>query len=319
MAVIEITNLNIIIDTDPGTDDALVLGVASAFFKDNIRALISSYGNVDGDQTYNNLINLADILKIDCDFIKGSLNPMGKDNFIPTDYHGKNGLCGLMLPDANPCKRRAEGGVPCTENLYEMIKEYKNIKYIAIGPLTNFAKLIDKYPDSVNYIDELIIMGGGFEVSNMDNNTEYNFSMDAEAVKKVLACHVKKVLASLDMTHRLAFSLPDIEDITGVKRELLPDDMSDPFTVLAKLFYLNYDTSVKNGNPGAIIHDATTLAYLVGRDDPGAPCNIKQYKIISDEYGALSKHPNGHDVTVIEEIDRDFVKDLLKRSFYEHK
>ena len=93
-------DLSIIIDTDPGTDDALALGVASVFFKDNIRAIISSYGNVDGEQTYNNLINLANLLKIDCDFIKGSLNPLGKDSFIPTDYHGENGLCGLMLPKA---------------------------------------------------------------------------------------------------------------------------------------------------------------------------------------------------------------------------
>jgi len=61
-------NINILIDTDPGTDDALALGVASVFFRDNInniRAIISSYGNVDGEKTYMNMINLAGLLKIE--------------------------------------------------------------------------------------------------------------------------------------------------------------------------------------------------------------------------------------------------------------
>jgi len=201
------------------------------------------------------------------------------------------------------------------ESLYEIIKEHKNIKYIAIGPLTNLARLFDSFPNAVDYIDELIIMGGGFDVSNMPHNTEYNFCMDPVAVGKILSCPVKKVIAPLDMTHQLAFSLPDIEDMTGVKRDLLSGDMSDAFTVLATLFYLNYDTSVKNGNDGAIIHDATTLAYLFDKNK----CDLQEYKIISDEYGAISKHSDGYDVTVIEKIDRDFVKNLLKRSFYEYK
>jgi len=316
--MIDESNLNIIIDTDPGTDDALALGVAAFYFKENIRALISSYGNVEGEQTYFNLINLADILKIDCDIIKGSLNPLGKDSFIPTDYHGKNGLCGLVLPHANP--RYATRATPfqkgALQNIYDLIKIHKNVKYIAIGPLTNLALLLEIFPDSVDYIDELIIMGGGFEVSNMEHNTEYNFSMDPVALRKILACPVKKVIAPLDMTHQMAFDLQDIEDITGVKRELLSDNMSEPFNVLAKLFYLNYDTAIKHGDPGAIIHDATTLIYLLDKNNN---CELKSYKIISDEYGAVSKNSSGYDVFAIEKIDRDYIKDILKRSFYEYK
>ncbi|MCL2775469.1 MAG: nucleoside hydrolase [Oscillospiraceae bacterium] len=300
--------LNIIIDTDPGTDDALALGIASVFFKDNIRAVISTYGNTYGEQTYCNLINLADILKIDADFIKGSLNPLEKDSFTPTDYHGKNGLCGLVLPTA---KKDLYNG-DFVNDIHDILKEYGIVKYIAIGPLTNLARVFDRFPDSANYIDELIIMGGGFEISNVAHSAEFNFNSDPDATNKVLECPVKKVIAPLDMTHQLAFSLTDIEDIVGVKRELLSDSTNSQFNVLAKLFYLNYDTSVTHDNPGSIIHDATTLAYLLDKNK----CNFQSYKIISDEYGAVSKNPQGYDVFVIDKIDRDFIKGLLKETFH---
>ena len=257
------------------------------------------------------MINLADILKIDCDFIKGSLKPSNNKNFTPTEYHGKNGLCGLILSDA----KKEVFSEDFLKNLYDIIKERKNITYIAVGPLTNFAKLLERFPDCADYIGELIIMGGGFDVSNMAHNAEFNFSADPAAVKKVLACPVKKTLAPLDITHQLSFSLTDIEDITGIKQELLSGNMSEAFAVMAKLLYLNYETSVKNENDGALIHDATTLLYLLDKNK----CDVNQYNITSDEYGAVSKNSSGYSVNVIDKIDRDFVKNLFKRSFYEYK
>ena len=301
------TDLNIIIDTDPGTDDALALGAAAVFFKDNIRALVSTYGNVDGEQAYTNLLNLAGILNIAGDFLKGSLYPLGKYSFTPTDYHGKNGLCGLILPTA----RRERPAKDFLQNLYNIIKQYKNIKYIAIGPLTNLARLFDRFPDAADYIGELIIMGGGFEAANMPHNTEYNFNTDAAAVEKVLSSSGMKVIAPLDMTHKLAFSLEEIEYITSIKHELLTDDMTDAFNALSSLFYLNYDAALKHGESGAIIHDATTLAYLYDN----SKCDLREYQIRTDEYGAVSKDEHSIRVFVIEKIDRDYIKNLLKETF----
>ena len=352
---------------------------AAAHLKKDIRAFISSYGNTGGEQAYMNMLNLAGLLQFQngLSFIKGSFNPLGNDNFIPTDYHGANGLCGLELskhPDVprvgadapvrpshnvmrdvelppslrdTPLK---EGGFwapsprglssaddwgstkhdslkegdtnnnPNTvQTIYELIKKHKNVKYIAIGPLTNLALLFDRFPDAADFIDELIIMGGGFDISNVENNAEYNFGADPAAVAKVLASPVKKVIAPLDMTHKLAFSREEIEDITGVKQNDLTEDMSDVFNVFAKIFYLNYATSVKNGNEGAIIHDAATVAYLIDK----SKCDVQRYKITSDEYGAVKKHSpdcvSGHDVFVINDIDRDFMKGLLRECFFKLK
>ena len=312
-------NLNIIIDTDPGTDDALALGVAAAVFKDNIRAVISSYGNVGGEQTHSNLVNIISLFKIDTNIIKGSQYPLENKSFTPTNYHGENGLCGLVIPVA----KMAEYDGDFLQEIYDTIKKYGNIKYIAIGPLTNLALLLERFPDSADYINEAIIMGGGFEVSNMPHDTEFNFSVDPLAVKKVLESSLNKVIAPLDMTHKMAFSLTDIEEITGIKRELLFNNnrADDAFTALAKLLYLNHDTAVQHNEQGAIIHDATTLVYLYDKSDKNdkIKCGVNQYKIISDEYGAVKKHTgvNAIGAFVIDEIDRDFMKSLLKETFCE--
>lgn len=81
--------LHIIIDIDPGTDDTIALALASTFLKRNISALISSYGNVNGEQTYKNLKSLAQLLDIDCTILKGSMQPMNSSNITYTDYQLK--------------------------------------------------------------------------------------------------------------------------------------------------------------------------------------------------------------------------------------
>ena len=294
---------NIIIDTDPGTDDAVAIAAACAFFKDNICAMVSSYGNVDGEQTYFNLINLAGLLKLECGFYKGMLAPLNGEPAIFTDYHGKNGLCGLEL------KSVGSGVVLNLEKLYELIKKRGNIKYVAVGPLTNTALMLENCAD---YISELIIMGGGFEIFNTEHNTEYNFSMDAAAVKKVLESPVKKIIAPLDLTHQTSFDLCEIEDITGISREESKRLARDSaFAVFTELFYLNYEASVKYGEPGAIIHDAVTIAYLLDRNK----CGLRECKISWDEYGAVKKDSSGEPVLIIEKICREFFKEMMKETF----
>ena len=300
-------DLSIIIDTDPGTDDALALAVASVFFKDNIRAVISTFGNVDGEQTLSNLVNLGHLLEIKCPILHGSLNPLGHDFSPRTDFHGENGLCGLVLPSV----KRPSYAKSYLEKIYTILKSSSNVKYVAIAPLTNLSKLVDMYPDVIYHIDELIVMGGGFNVFNMEHNTEFNFCLDPVAAKKVLSLPIKTVLAPLDMTYKMAFSLKDIEDIVGIGREYLPKTIDNPYTVMSSLFYSNYYTSIRHHDPGSIIHDTTTLAYLINK----SKCVINHFHFSVDEYGALSKKSGDCEAFVIEDIDRNFLFTLLKETF----
>jgi len=297
---------NIIIDTDPGTDDAIALLAASVYFGSNICALVSSYGNTVGEQTYANLVMLSRLLNICAPIIKGSDVPIDKDAFVPTDYHGQNGLCDVQLPSAATPLYDGDFLV----NLYSMIQQHRPVTYVAIGPLTNLARLITRFPDVTNYIDCLVIMGGGLDVFNMPHQTEYNFSADPVAVQTVLGSNIKKIFAPLDLTHKLSFSLSEIEEITGVAYPV-PINTPTPHNLMAELFYKNHDTSLKHGNNGAIIHDVTPLAYMI---DPRA-CEIKKFHISSDQHGAIFANPDGCSVNILHHMDKRFLKDLLHHSY----
>lgn len=302
---------NIIIDTDPGTDDALAIAVASVWIKSGIRAMISTYGNVDGNQTYRNLINLAALLDIRCDILQGALCPLDQKTIEVTNFHGTDGLCGVTLPNADAPNLVHDS----IEKLYEIIKEYGNIKYIAIGPLTNLATLICRFPDAGQYIDEVIIMGGGFSISNVEHDAEYNFSMDAKAVQNVLQSPLKKVIAPLDMTHKNALSITEIEQIIGSRRDESDElgNKASVYEIMSQLLFKNYDTCIAHGEEGAIIHDAATLAYLLD----STMCRIKEAAVSADDHGAVRFDSDGNRnlVKIIETLDKDFFVGMLRSVF----
>lgn len=302
--------MRIVIDTDPGTDDALALALASVYFKNEICAIISSYGNVGGIQTFNNLIALNEMLDFNCIILQGSQVPVSGNEIIYTNYHGKNGLCDISLPILKNKKNLNNNHNDSIKTLYEIIKSNKKIKYISMAPLTNFAKLLEYYPDVVNYVDELIVMGGGFNVFNAKEKTEYNFSLDGLAVKKVLNSSVKKIICPLDMTCKLSFSLNEIEKITGCKREDCFSSNSI-YDFFSKIFYKNYDTAILHSENGAIIHDATTLIYLMAPDK----CVRLEKKIISNDFGSTSEADDGNSVEIIKSIGKEYLADKLNNVF----
>ncbi len=154
---------NIIIDCDPGTDDALALLLASVYGKERVLCLVSTYGNVPVRYTHSNLEALADLLGMgDVPVLRGADCPMGKDCFSATDYHGGNGLLGITLCELTDAECESDG----TEKLYEMIRGREKVIYVALGPLTNLALLLRRYPEAAEHIAEVIIMGGGIEIGN---------------------------------------------------------------------------------------------------------------------------------------------------------
>lgn len=302
--------LNIIIDTDPGTDDLLAIALCTILFKNNICAMISSFGNVNGIQTYNNLINLAHLLKIDCNILQGSMLPTDNRNVKYTDYHGSDGLCGVKIPTIEYCKKLNIEETNNIDVLYKIIKNKKSIKYISIAPLTNFSKLLKNHPDVVEYIDELIIMGGGLNCSNTDNNAEYNFSLDGKAVQQTLKSSIKKTICPLDMTRKLSYSEKEIEMIVGHKRREVFSN-NTPYSLIAQIFFKNYDTAILHNETGAIIHDATTFLYILSPDK----CQTTMKRISANSYGSIQYNPDGKLVKIIENIDKNFVTTVLQEMF----
>ena len=288
----------IIIDTDPGTDDAVALLTAKAYGLD-IDTVISTYGNVSHGYTHKNLVNLNGLLEINANVISGADKPIEGDCFTADYVHGKNGVGGVVLPDYHDNAACGDG----TKLLYERIKQCKSVDYISLGPLTNLALLITRFPDAEKHINSLTIMGGGFSVHNIPHNAEYNIGCDPAAAKIVFSSNLNITLVPLDVTHKICLSSEEVGAIT------------ENFTcgagkMLADIMMYNYKTSVLKNDGGALIHDATAvMAYA----NPEKFSGIKT-AVSVDGHGATSRSGDG-DVFVIFDADRAFVVDRLKKSY----
>lgn len=298
---------NIIIDCDPGTDDALALALASVYMKENIICLFSSYGNAALDNTHRNLLGLADLLGIRTTVLRGFSCPAGKSEFVATDYHGENGLCGITLPVPSAHIEHDN----CVDKVYELIKTNRKVTYVVLGPLTNLAELLSGYPHVIDMIDEVVIMGGGLQIGNTSCGAEYNFSLDPPSDYTVLNSPVRKVLATLDLTHSLAFSASEVEQIVGSSRSDSLCAPPFPYSIMSEIFYRNLESSINHGNNGAIIHDAATIAYLLSPRE----CVIETNRLQCDDKGRLVEAQDGAPAERIKRMDKNYLKNLLKGTF----
>lgn len=297
----------IIIDCDPGTDDALALALAAFCMKQDVARLLSSYGNAPLTDTDRNLRGLAEAFGFSCPVLRGSAYPAGKSEFSGTDYHGENGLCGIVLPVSreNPEQTRADWA----EEVYSILRENRGAIYVALGPLTNLATLLSVHPDVCDWIERAVIMGGGLAFGNTPCGAEYNFSLDPVSDRIVLQSALKKTLVTLDLTHTLAFSEAETLEIIGDGWTDAPE--TSPYRVAAALFLGNLRSSLAHGNAGAIIHDAATVAWLYD----SRACDMETCSLVCDDVGRLRKTREGFSVERIARMDKNYMKELLGETF----
>ena len=180
---------NVIIDTDPGVDDAVAIIPALFNKKLNILLFTTTYGNVELERSTDNLLHILDVFKKDIPVAKGADKPFKRPIKNAKHMHGENGLGGY---DAKEPKTRAID-IPAVEAMYQTICKYKNdITLVVLGPHTNTATLIKKHPDVVKMISQIIFEG----TSDWENRTvkselefhhvSFNASSDPEALKIVL-------------------------------------------------------------------------------------------------------------------------------------
>lgn len=302
----------IIIDCDPGTDDALALALAAFCMKQDVACLLSSYGNAPLTDTDRNLRGLAEALGFSCPVLRGLAYPAGKSEFSGTDYHGKNGLCGIVLPVSreNPEPTNAADGI---EAVYSILRENRGAIYVALGPLTNLATLLSVHPDVCDQIERAVIMGGGLEFGNTPCGAEYNFSLDPVSDRIVLQSALKKTLVTLDLTHTLAFSEVETLEIIGDGWTDAPE--TSPYRVMAELFLGNLRSSLAHGNAGAIIHDAATVAWLYDSQ----ACDMEVCSLICDDEGRLQKTKDGFPAERIARMEKNYMKGLLEETFHRLK
>ena len=193
----------IIIDTDPGQDDALALMTAfGAKHEIQVLGITCVAGNVSLNLTSNNALKICELSGVfHVPVFKGSDAPLRRKLITAEHVHGKTGLDGTEL-SVERMKLELLGAVDFMIDSAEKYKDEK-ITICALGPLTNIAKVLIKNPKITESIEEIVLMGGGFfEGGNITPAAEFNIYVDPDAAKIVLESGVKITIFPLDVTHK---------------------------------------------------------------------------------------------------------------------
>lgn len=200
-----------ILDCDTGVDDALAIGILTALVDEgDILAITTTYGMAPLEYVTRNTKYVLQLLnKENIPVYHGSLNPLARVREYSGNFHGMDGL-GNTLGEQGI---EALDDVDAVDKIYQLINEnLGNVKIISTGPLTNIARLLQKYPDISEKILDLTIMGGAFIAEgNVGKFAEANIYVDPEAASVVFANPVNKVVVPLDVTRKTLLSGETIE------------------------------------------------------------------------------------------------------------
>ncbi len=246
----------IIIDTDPGQDDAVaVLAALASPDELDVLAITAVAGNVPLELTVKNALALVELAnRTDVPVYAGAVRPMFKDLVTAEYVHGPTGLDGADLPQ--PSISPGEGHA--VDRLVELLMAAdRKVSLCTLGPLTNVGLALVREPRIVEGIDEIVIMGGGFfEGGNTTPAAEFNIFVDPHAAQLVFTSGVPIVVMPLDVTHK-ALTTPE-------RRERFAALGSAAGLAVAGWldFYDRWDMD-KYELPGGPLHDPTVIAYLL--------------------------------------------------------
>ncbi|WP_176086620.1 nucleoside hydrolase [Martelella sp. HB161492] len=260
---------NIIIDTDPGQDDAAAILLALASPEDIcVLGITAVAGNVPLSLTERNARIIAELAgRSDVPVFAGCDRPIARPLVTAEHVHGKTGLDG---PDL------AEPTMPlqpqhAVDFIIETLRNEPagTVTLCPLGPLTNIATAFKKAPDIVERVQEIVLMGGGyFEGGNITPAAEFNIYVDPEAADIVFSAGVPLVMMPLDVTHQLLCLKSRVDKIAAIGRPAA--------TAMAEmlLFYERFDVE-KYGSDGGPLHDPSVIAYLLKPElFSGRFCNV---------------------------------------------
>ena len=247
----------IIIDTDPGQDDAVAILLALAS-PDEIEVLgiTAVAGNVPLSLTERNARIVCELAgRPDIAVYAGCDRPLRRKLVTAEHVHGKTGLDGPELPEPK-IKLQEKHGVDFI--IDTILQEPENsVSLCPLGPLTNIASAILKQPKIVSRIKQIVLMGGAyFEVGNITPTAEFNIFVDPDAAKIVFEAGIDMVAMPLDVTHKAL--------VTGERNEAFRQLQSPVGIAVAEMtdFFERFDKE-KYGSSGAPLHDPCVTAYLI--------------------------------------------------------
>jgi len=265
----------VIIDTDPGVDDALAILLALRSPELKVEAITPVAGNVPLDFTLPNALKLVEIAgRTDVPVAGGARHPLVRQLITASHVHGNNGLAGVEFPEPKI--------KPVAEKAPEMIRKIVNanpgeISIVAVGPLTNVALALRDDPDLAGKLRSIVIMGGSLSGGNVTPAAEFNLYVDPEAARVVFDAGVPLTMVGLDVTRKVLFTDERLKALEVAKN---PSGIAAAKIMAATLEHLN-----RGPHPMIeAMHDPLTVANLI---DPGI-LTLKDYYVEVETEGEFT-------------------------------
>ncbi len=300
----------IIIDTDPGQDDAVAILLALASPELQVLGITAVAGNVPLPLTERNARIVCELAgRADVPVFAGCDRPLGRDLVTAEHVHGKSGLDGPVLPDPT-MPLQAQHAV---DFIIDTLRDQPphSVTLCPLGPLTNIAMALEKAPDIATRIRQIVLMGGAyFEVGNITPAAEFNIYVDPQAADIVFKSGVGIVVMPLDVTHQAL--------VTGARNAAFRAIGSPVGEAVARMteFFERYDRE-KYGSSGAPLHDPCVIAYLIRPElFTGRHVNVEietrseltMGMTVADWWGVTTRKPNAQ---FMGGLDADGFFDLL--------
>ena len=249
----------IIIDTDPGQDDAVAILLALASPEIEVLAITAVAGNVPLPLTQVNARKVCELAgRPDIPVFAGCAAPLARPLVTAEHVHGKTGLDGVELPEPTMPLMAAHA---VDEILHILRREPAGtVTLCPLGPLTNIATALERDPQTMARAKGIVLMGGAyFEVGNITPAAEFNIYVDPEAAKIVFACGLPITVLPLDVTHKALITADRHAAFAALPNR------AGPVVASWTSFFERFDKE-KYGSAGAPLHDPCVIAWLLAPD-----------------------------------------------------
>ena len=243
---------NIILDCDPGHDDAVAILLAGKNPNINLLGISVVAGNQTIEKTARNALNVATYLGINVPICIGCEFPMVRERVICAAIHGESGLDGFDFPDYGDKFDKRHG----VQLLIDSVMNNDKVTIVATGPLTNVAMAIKMEPRILKRLDEIVIMGGSVDNGNTSPAAEFNIMCDPEAAHVVFSSGVTVRMVGLNVTRKVI-----VTDEVVNRMEKINNKASDMFVKLMKVFNENQRKTF--GVSAGPLHDPATIASII--------------------------------------------------------
>jgi inosine-uridine nucleoside N-ribohydrolase len=293
----------VLLDCDPGHDDAIALLLALASPELELLGVTTVAGNQTLEKTTANAIRVLEFAgRADVTVAAGADRPLLREQFIAAYVHGETGLDGpdLPPPQSAPVDRHA------ADFLADKIRERDGaVTLVPVGPLTNVALMLALHPDARP--ERIVLMGGAIAEGNVTPAAEFNIWCDPEAAARVFASGIDVTMIGLDITHRALFTTAHIGRLAGRVGEMVTELLR---------FYDRFHREVY-GFDGSPIHDALAVAHVMNSElvetkhlnvEIDVESELCRGRTVVDLWRRTERTPNAH---VGVDVDADGFTELL--------